>query len=395
LKTTHLTAVSLLAMLATTASIHAQETTSAIQGSVTTAENTPIAGASVVIKHVPSGTRATATTDSSGNFNARGLRVGGPYEVSITASGYRTQNVTDIKTELGQDFRLTTQLTVDDASGETIIITASKLKKAIGLETGSASQFNAEQIAGVASVSRDLRDTLRRDPLVSFDPSNRSISIAGATGRSNRFSVDGVSIQDDFGLNQGGLPSLRGIVSLEAIDQVSVNSAPFDVSEGNFQGGSINAILKSGTNDIKAAGYFIYGSDKLTGNKLRGRPQILDFTFKDYGVFLSGPIFKDKLFLALSYEKLTESTPYDTGISGEGYANIIPNIGDPKTFSDDRAVIDQVRGILKSVYNFDALNTVKSLPDLYQSLQCCPPRPVICWQHFAISAKRWLANELL
>jgi hypothetical protein len=125
LKTTHLTAVSLLAMLATTASIHAQETTSAIQGSVTTAENTPIAGASVVIKHVPSGTRATATTDSSGNFNARGLRVGGPYEVSITASGYRTQNVTDIKTELGQDFRLTTQLTVDDASGETIIITAS------------------------------------------------------------------------------------------------------------------------------------------------------------------------------------------------------------------------------------------------------------------------------
>ncbi len=362
-KSTHLTAVSLLALLATAAPIYAQETTSAIQGSVLGTDGSPVAGASIVVTHVPSGTRAAATTDQNGNFNARGLRVGGPFQVVISATGFRSQTITEITTSLGQDYRLSTQLTVDDSSTESIVVTASKLRKAIGLETGSAISFTAEDIAGVASVSRDLRDTLRRDPLVSFDPSNRSISIAGATGRSNRFSVDGVSIQDDFGLNQGGLPSLRGIVSLEAIDQVAVNSAPFDISEGNFQGGSINAILKSGTNDIKAAGYFIYGSDGLTGNKLRDRPQVLDFTFKDYGVFLSGPIVKDKLFVALNYEKLTESTPYDTGLSGEGFANIVPNIGDPTTFGDDRAVVDQVRNILKSVYNFDPLNTVKSIPE--------------------------------
>jgi outer membrane receptor for ferrienterochelin and colicin len=362
LKSAQLGAVSTLALFASSA-IYAQETTSAIQGVITSAGGKPVSGATVVVTHNPSGTRATTTTDAAGNFNLRGLRVGGPFSVKISAVGFRTQDVTEINTDLGQDFRLATQLEPEQAGEEAIVITASKLKKAIGLETGSASQFSARDIQAVASVSRDLRDTLRRDPLVSFDPSNRSISIAGATGRSNRFSVDGVSIQDDFGLNQGGLPSLRGIVSLEAISQVAVNSAPFDVSEGNFQGGSINAILKSGTNDFKAATYFIYGSDKLTGNKLRGNPQILDFTFKDYGFFLSGPIFQDKLFFAVNYEKLTESTPYETGLSGEGFANSIPNIGDPATNADDRAVVDQIRSIVKSVYNFDPLNTVKSIPE--------------------------------
>jgi hypothetical protein len=356
------TAIALLAYAAAPAA-YAQETTSAIRGAVSDAAGAPVAGAAVIVTHLPSGTRAVATTTSDGSFATNGLRVGGPYQVVVTANGFEKQTVSEITLNVGEPFKFAVALTAESGAQEEIIITAGKLKRAIALETGSATSFNAEDIAGVASVSRDLRDTLRRDPLVSFDPSNRSISIAGATGRSNRFSVDGVSIQDDFGLNQGGLPSLRGIVSLEAIDQVALNSAPFDISEGNFTGGSINAILKSGSNKVKGAAYFTYGNDSFTGNSLRGAPQILDFTFKNYGAFLSGPIIKDKLFLALNYEKLTESTPYDTGLAGEGYANNIPNIGNSATTADDRAVVDQIRGIVKSVYNYDALNTVKSLPE--------------------------------
>jgi Carboxypeptidase regulatory-like domain/TonB dependent receptor len=357
------TAFAVLALALAAPAVYAQETTSSIRGAVSDAAGAPVAGAAVVVTHMPSGTRAVATTAADGSFDARGLRVGGPYQVVVSATGFEKQTVSEISLNVGEPFRFAVSLTPDSAAQEEIVVVASKLKRAIALETGSATSYNAEAIAGVASVSRDLRDVLRRDPLVSFDPATRSISVAGATGRSNRFSVDGVSIQDDFGLNQGGLPSLRGIISIEAVDQFALNSAPFDIAEGNFTGGSINAILKSGTNDYKGAGYFIYGSDNLYGSKLRGVPQIVDFTFKDYGAFLSGPIIKDKLFLALNYEKLTEGTPYDTGLAGEGFANTVPNIGDRTTNADDRAVVDQVRGILKSVYNFDAQDAVKSLPE--------------------------------
>lgn len=360
---TSTTALAHLACAAAAPAVYAQETTSAIRGAVTDSAGAPVGGAGVVVTHLPSGTRAVATTRTDGTFDSRGLRVGGPYQVVVTANGFEKQTVSEITLGVGEPFRFAVALTAEAANQEEIVVTASKLKRAIVLETGSASQFNAEDIAGVASVARDIRDTLRRDPLVTFDPSTRAVSIAGATGRSNRFSVDGVAIQDDFGLNQGGLPSIRGIVSLEAIDQVALNSAPFDVAEGNFTGGSINAIMKSGTNEFKGAAYFTYGNENLTGDTLRGAPQILDFTFKNYGAFLSGPIIKDKLFLALNYEKLTESRPYDIGLAGEGYANDIPNIGNPSTTADDRAVVDQIRGIVKSTYNYDTLDTVKSLPE--------------------------------
>jgi Carboxypeptidase regulatory-like domain/TonB dependent receptor len=354
-KTTHLTAVSLLAILATTPSIHAQETTSAIDGSITTEDGSPVSGATITITHVPSGTRATSVTNADGSFSANGLRIGGPFSVEISKTGYQNQTVQDIFIQVASTFKLATQLSPEGTDAGSIIITASKLKRSGQLQTGSASDFSAEQIAGVASISKDIRDVLRRDPLANFDPSNRSLSIGGSQARSNRFSVDGVAVQDDFGLNQGGLPSLRGIVSIDAIDQVTLSAAPFDVSEGDFQGGSVNAILKSGTNEYNLAAYYTYGSDKLTGDKLRGVATPQDFSFKNWGVFASGPIIKDKLFVALNYEKLSESSIFDTGIAGEGFANVVPRLS--------RATVDQVRSIVQSVYNYDAKNAVNSLPE--------------------------------
>ena len=349
--------------IASATAIHAQEVSTTIAGTVLSATDAPVAGAKVTVIHLPSGSRSTATTSATGQFEATGLRVGGPYSVTIVADGFQGQTINDIAAGAGETFRVNAKLELA-AAGDDIVISASRLKRSGLLKTGSETTFAADDIRAVSTSGRDIRDVARRDPLTSFDPSNRSLSIAGNQARSNRFTIDGVAVQDDFGINQGGLPSLRGIVSLEAIGEFSVKAAPFDVSNGNFTGGTLDAILKSGTNDYHVAGYYEIGGKGLTGRNVRGLIASQALPFRDYGAFVSGPIIKDKLFAALSYERLTEGNPVITsGIFGEGAPNAIPGIGDGTTFGDDRAVVDQIRGIIQNRYKYDPLNTFVQLPE--------------------------------
>ncbi len=352
-----------LAAVAVAPSAYAQEVSSAIAGTVLSTDGTPVASAKVTIVHTPSGTRTTVTTSASGQFEASGLRIGGPYTVTIAANGFQGQDIQQIQVGSGDIFRLNAQLEAASA-GDTIVVTASSLKRSGILTTGSETVVSAADILTIPSSGRDLRDVARRDPLTAFDPSNRSLSIAGQQARSNRFTIDGVQVQDDFGLNQGGLPSLRGIVSLEAIGSFSVKAAPYDVSQGNFTGGSLDAVLKSGTNDFHGAAYYQIGGKGLTGRDVRGTTAAQSLPFRDWGVFLSGPIFKDKLFLALNYEKLSEGNPVITsGISGEGAPNAIPGIGDATTFADDRGLADSIISTFKTRYKYDPLNSFTQLPE--------------------------------
>jgi hypothetical protein len=352
-----------LAVMVIASSASAQDISTTIAGTVQTTAGVPVAGAKLVITHIPSGSRSTTTTSASGQFEATGLRVGGPYSVTIAADGFQGQTISDISAGAGDTFQLNAQLQAAD-SGDAIVISASRLKRSGVLTTGSETSFSATDITAVSSAGRDIRDVARRDPLTSFDPSNRSLSIAGNQARANRFTIDGVAVQDDFGLNQGGLPSLRGIVSLAAIGEFSVKSAPFDVGNGNFTGGTLDAVLKSGTNEYHVEGNYEIGGKGLTGRNLRGVIAAQALPFRDYGAFVSGPIIKDKLFAAFNYERLTEGNPLITaGIFGEGAANPIPGIGDSTTFADDRAVVDQVRSIIKSRYKYDPLNTFVQLPE--------------------------------
>jgi Carboxypeptidase regulatory-like domain len=355
-KSAQLCAVSLVALLAAPAALHAQETTSAIRGTILNDGNAPISAATITLVHTPSGTRATATTDAAGVFEARGLRVGGPYSVSITANGFRPQEITEIFLTVAETFRLETQLAALAVEQDAIIVTASGLKKGSQLATGSATDFRADDIAGIVSTRRDIRDIVRKDPLANFD-SNGGITIGGANTRFNRFSVDGVQLQDNFGLNNSGLPSSRGIISIEAIDQVGVKAAPFDISEGKFQGGSINVVLKSGTNAYKASAYGYYGDNSLASKGAAGPafvigpngarvPGFSNFTFKNFGGFVSGPIIEDKLFIALNYERLDESRPNATG--PEDGTN--PN----RVTGASTTLINQVSGIYDSTYKAGA-----------------------------------------
>lgn len=345
-----------LAALVVPAIVQAQEVSSAISGSVVSAAGQPVAGAKVEIVHVPTGTRNTVTTNGDGSFAQAGLRVGGPFTVTISADGYQGQTIEGINTGAGDNFGVNAVLTASDTA-DTIVVTASSLRRSGVVSTGSASVFSAKDIASITSVNRDIRDAAARDPLTAFDPVLRGVSIAGASARANRFTIDGVSVQDDFGLNLGGLPSLRGIVSLEAIAQIAVKSAPFDVAQGNFTGGAIDAVLKSGTNEYHAVAYGSIGGQDLTGRELRGAVIPRALPFRNWGVFASGPIIKDKLFVALNYEKLTEGNQLiASGIDGEGFANAIPGIG-AAGFGDDRAIVNGIIATTNSRYRYNPLDT--------------------------------------
>ena len=215
-------------------------------------------------------------------------------------------------------------------------MTGARVRGSRELITGSESTFNAKQIQDIVSVRRDIRDIMRRDPLASYNANVGGVSIAGGNIRTQRFSVDGVQIQDSFGLNYGGLPSTRGIVSIEMVDQLSVKAAPFDVSEGNFQGGAVNVVLKSGTNEYHASAFGDFGGPSLTGKLTRDNRGVVGDTypvsptkilnFTNYGGSISGPIIKDKLFFFAAYEHLSEGTPNPYGVTGSSAPNPIPNL---------------------------------------------------------------------
>jgi hypothetical protein len=351
------TLLSAAAALAMPVAAYAQETTSTIRGTVT-AEGAPVAGAQVRIVHTPSGTETTSETDATGAFNAAGLRVGGPFTVTVEAPNFELTRVTDIFLTAGQPFRLPVELA---SANQEIVVTASSIRGARETSQGPITTMTRDEIEGVASVTRDIRDIARRDPFANIDASNsRTIEIAGQNGRLNRFSVDGVQLSDDFGLNNGGLPTSRGPVPFDAIEQLSVKVAPYDIEEGDFQGGAINVVLRSGTNRFTGSAFYTFLNEDLTGDKIRGAPLALDFKSEQYGGFLSGPIIPGKLFFAVAYERLKEGDPIDEGPTGLGFANEIPRV--------TQGTVDQITQIANSRYGFDPLGVFSTATEKDEKL---------------------------
>ncbi|MBO9601816.1 MAG: carboxypeptidase regulatory-like domain-containing protein [Novosphingobium sp.] len=322
--------VSLSAGVILPAPLAAQETTSAVTGQVVDDNGNAVAGATVTVTHVPSGTTSVGTSNASGSYTLRGLRPGGPYTITVDASGYAEQTVNDVSLTLGDVTNVPVQIT-----GNAIVVTAA----AVGANNqvrGSQSSYDSDQISDIVSARRDVRDIIRRDPMSAYNPNIGGVTIAGGNIRTQRFSVDGLQLQDSFGLNYGGLPSTRGIVSIEAIDQLTVKAAPFDISEGNFQGGAVNVVLKSGTNDIHFSAFHTWGGDWGTGNLTRdnqtlpsgtkkvGKTTILDF--RNWGFSLSGPLIEDKLFVAATYEYLSEGAANTYGTTDGSAANTVPGL---------------------------------------------------------------------
>ncbi len=328
----------------------AQETASQLSGFVVDAEGKPIAGATVTIVHVPSGTTANVTTNASGQFSATGLRVGGPYSVAAKAAGMQDAMVEDLYTQLAQrsSVTLVAQPIVQLAGVE---VTGSSERD---VTIGAGSRFSSQDVRTLPSISRDIKDVVRIDPKAWIDPTNSdALEIAGVNNRYNSITIDGVRQSDDFGLNNNGYPTQRSPLSVDAIQDVSILTAPFSVEYGNFRGSTINVVTKSGTNEFSGSAYYYKGSDEYVGNRSKDRDLTFTFDEETYGGTLGGPIIKDRLFFFLNYEKLDRSAPQEFGPTGSGAAVEIPGV--------TQAEYDQIVQIAQDVYGFDAGERLDSL----------------------------------
>ncbi|SOB86514.1 Carboxypeptidase regulatory-like domain-containing protein [Sphingomonas guangdongensis] len=342
-----------VALVALIAPIHAmaQETTSTIRGNVTSG-GAPVAGAEVVVTHVPSGTRSTTTTTADGSFSASGLRVGGPFSVEVTsASGNAT--VSDILTTVGNDYVLPVELA--DAGSTDIVVTASSISGAGVTSDGPQTVLTARDISLVASVNRDVRDLARRDPFATLDLSNsRAVSFAGVNPRFNRFTINGVQVGDNFGLNSDANPTGRGPIPYDAIGQFSVSIAPYDIREGNFAGGSLNTVMKSGTNDFTGTGFYSLSTSDTQGKEIGStRITLPEYRSETYGATLSGPIIRDKLFFMVSAERNTDPRPLSVADPA-----LIPGFS-PTTLSTIQGIANSARYGNYATGDFVSINDQK------------------------------------
>ncbi|KKO47076.1 hypothetical protein VT06_17025, partial [Arsukibacterium sp. MJ3] len=204
------------------------DTSSAMRGQIVGPQGEVVANTRVIIQHVPSGTISTATTNSAGVFTATGLRVGGPYIVIIDSDVYEGKTLEDIFLQLGDAYRLNAQLDERRDNIERITVTGRTINTT-SLQAGSSSTWGENEIRNMPTFDRDLKDVVRQNPLATdLGDDSRSLTVGGNNPRYNSITVDGIGQNDDFGLNSGGYPTNRSPVSIDAIEQVSIQSVPFN-----------------------------------------------------------------------------------------------------------------------------------------------------------------------
>ena len=296
----------------------AQVTTSAIRGTVTTEAGAPVSGATVVVTHTPSGTTSTAVTNASGTFSTRGLRVGGPYTVNVTGGDFTPMEITDIYVNLDETFTLPVVVS-GEKKLDKVVITAPQVVSGY-LDTGLSTSLGLEALNKIVSIDRDITDAAEIDPFASVNVQSggaKELSIAGANNRFNSLTIDGIALNDRFGLNANGYPTQRSPISFDAIESLQIETAPMDTEFNGFTGGTINAVTKSGTNEFHGSAYYFFTNDNFSGDTIGGtrqgdivRPQ--DFEEETYGFTIGGPILKDKLFFFAAYDFYEEAAPINT-----------------------------------------------------------------------------------
>ena len=341
-------------LVAAPAALHAQETTSAIRGTVVGSDGTPRPGASVRVTDTRTGSTRTATTSANGQFTVSGLRVGGPYTVQVESGGHAPQTITDVLLDLGDTYTFTVALTPEQV--EEIVVTASALQS-VQVALGPSSTFSLSDLQDAPAINRNINDVITMDPRVYVDEAFQdSVQCAGANSRFNSLTVDGVRMNDNFGLNSNGYPTERMPFPFDAIEQVAVELAPFDVMYGGFTACNINAVTKSGTNEFSGSVFYDYTDDSLSGDKLEGDSIDLgSFDETRYGLTFGGPIVQDKLFFFVAYEKLEGSNLFDRGPADSSAG--VPVLG------VSQAQLDRIRQIAQEVYGYDPGGFPASLPN--------------------------------
>ncbi|MBH9551393.1 TonB-dependent receptor [Inhella gelatinilytica] len=326
----------------------AQNTSAAIGGRVTTLDGKPVAGATVVVVHRESGSTVTLTTDAEGRFASRGLRVGGPYTVTVTKGADKTVN-NEVYLALAET--TVVDLRLGQQQLEAVVVTgaASANNKFSSSAMGSGTQLGRQELDAYASIQRNLQDYARTDPrLAQTDKERGEISAGGQNTRFNSITVDGVRINDTFGLEANNLPMLKQPISIDAIQAVQVNLSNYDVTQTGYTGANINAVTKSGTNELKGSMYYVYRDANMAGKRYNRNTDTYfnppGFKEDTKGFTLGGPIIKDKLFFFASYEELASTR------NGPGFGVV----GGTLPFTGlTQAQVDAAVALAKSKYGMD------------------------------------------
>ena len=326
-------------------SITANSTTSDIKGTVVDASGNGLAGAEVTVTYEATNTSKTVVTDDNGNFYAVNLKAGGPYTV---ASG--RSSVTDVYLTIGKTTNIQLNV-VPSAAIEDLVVTASR-ENIVQTTSGPSYVFTSVDLANTAAYDRDIKEVLAQHPSIYINPANnKAMQCAGNNPRLNGLTVDGIALNDSFGLNSNGYPAERMPFSYDAIDQVAIEFAPYDVQYGGFSACVVNAVTKSGTSELTGSFFYEITNDKLTGNEAAGKSiTIPGYDEVKYGFTVGGPILNNaaingEMFFFVAYEQYDDQDLGEYGYAGSG----MPTELDWFT----KAQYDQIVDIAVNKYNFD------------------------------------------
>src|SRR5438093_2597054 len=322
-------------------------TTAAIAGVVSDSSGGPLEGARVVAVHGPSGTAYAAVTRADGRFTIPGMRVGGPYRVSVALVGYRQEVQDQIQLTLGGTADLRFALARASVELAPVTVTATSNPVFSSERTGAATTIATEQIAHLPTISRRVEDLLRLTP--QYSPMSFGFSFAGQDNRFNNMTIDGSYFNNSFGLaGQPGDRTNVAPVSLDALEQLQVNVAPYDVRQGNFVGAGINMVTKSGTNDVSGSLYYNERNNSFVG-KHAGPNTFNPGTFKyhDIGAALGGPIIRNRLFFFGSFEHDGQTAPGTTFLANAGGQTVTGNV--TRVLASD---LDSLSSYLKNNFNY-------------------------------------------
>ncbi|MGA9651212.1 TonB-dependent receptor [Pedobacter sp.] len=294
-------------------SVNAQVTTSSMTGTIKDASGS-LPGASIKATHTPTGSVYAVQANNDGRFTIGGMRVGGPYTIEVSFVGYRSAKLTDVYLKLGEPYVL--NLTLSDNSS-----TLSEVK-VVGQGTntilnsnknGTSTVINKAQIQSLPTITRSVNDLTR------LTPQANGTSIGGGNYRSNNFTVDGANFNNQFGIG-GNIPAGGSPISIDALEQISINVTPYDARQTGFTGGSVTAVTRSGTNTFQGNVFYTMRGEENQGRRVGENYRLPDASVqrldeKNYGLSLGGPIIKDKLFFFVNYEKKHTIQPGITKIA--------------------------------------------------------------------------------
>jgi hypothetical protein len=334
----------LFALLAAPFLMNAQVTTSRITGTVRDNTNKPLEGATVKVTNVPTGTLKVTSSGKEGRFDVPNLDPGGPYTVEVTFVGQTITKKTDVFLQLGNTEILDFVAVGKATELENIIVTAAKTTRTV--KSGTSSNFNQRIIASVPNISRNISNITTLTP-----QAGGGNSFGGRDGRYNNVQIDGANLNNNFGLSSSLLPGgTIQPISLDAIDEISINVSPFDVRQGNFTGAGVSATTRRGTNTLTGSVYGFYRNQSYQGTKAAGQkiPPLVTASSKIVGARIGGAIIKNKLFFFVSAEKEDRDAP---GIVWK--ATRPGTTADANTSRTLATDLDAVKNFLKTNYNYE------------------------------------------